>query len=44
MRAAEQAANDLRATGKVTGELTFEVDESATELSVAAELAEVVAE
>lgn len=39
VRAAEQAADDLRKTGKVTGELVFTVDESATELSVEAELA-----
>ena len=44
VRAAEQAANDLRATGKITGKLKFKVDESATEISVAAELAEVAAE
>ena len=39
VRAAELAADDLRKTGKITGELTFTVDESATELSVDAELA-----
>ena len=44
VRAAELAARDLRATGKVTGDLVFTVDESATELSVAAELAEVFLE
>jgi valyl-tRNA synthetase len=42
VRAAELAADDLRKTGKVTGDLTFSVDESATELSVDAELAPVV--
>jgi valyl-tRNA synthetase len=41
VRAAELAASDLRATGKVTGKLKFKVDESASEISVAAELAEV---
>ena len=44
VRAAEQAAGDLRATGKITGDLVFTVDESATEISVAAELAEVPSE
>lgn len=39
VRAAEQAADDLRKTGKVTGELVFTVDESASEISVEAELA-----
>ncbi|WP_460713002.1 valine--tRNA ligase [Nocardioides dilutus] len=43
VRAAELAASDLRATGKVTGDLVFTVDESASEISVAAELAEVAA-
>jgi valyl-tRNA synthetase len=38
--AAELAADDLRATGKVTGELVFTANES-TEISVAAELAPV---
>ncbi|HEY1134260.1 MAG TPA: valine--tRNA ligase, partial [Nocardioides sp.] len=37
--AAEQAADDLRKTGKITGDLVFTVDDSATELSVDAELA-----
>ncbi|HEX5090578.1 MAG TPA: valine--tRNA ligase [Nocardioides sp.] len=41
VRAAELAADDLRKTGRITGELTFGVDESATELSVEAELAPV---
>jgi valyl-tRNA synthetase len=41
VRAAELAADDLRKTAKVIGELAFEVDESATELSVDAELAPV---
>ncbi|WP_121252007.1 valine--tRNA ligase [Nocardioides ferulae] len=40
VRAAELAAEDLRKTGKVVGELVFAADESATELSVTAELAE----
>jgi len=40
VRVAEQAASDLRATGKVTGALEFTVDESASEISVSAELAE----
>ena len=39
VRAAELAADDLRKTGKVTGDLVFTVDDSATELSVDAELA-----
>jgi valyl-tRNA synthetase len=43
VRSAELAAGDLRATGKITGDLVFTVDESATEISVAAELAEVPA-
>ena len=38
--AAELAADDLRATGKIIGELVFTADES-TEISVAAELAPV---
>ncbi|GGO70680.1 valine--tRNA ligase [Nocardioides deserti] len=41
VRAAELAADDLRRSGKVTGDLVFTVDGSATELSVAAELAPV---
>ncbi len=41
VRAAEQAAGDLRKTGKITGDLVFTVDESATELAVDAELAPV---
>ncbi len=40
VRAAEIAADDLRLVAKVTGELTFTVDESATELSVTAEVGE----
>ena len=39
VRAAELAADDLRRTGRITGKLKFTVDESATELSVDAELA-----
>ncbi len=39
VRAAELAAEDLRKTGRITGPLDFEVDESVTELSVDAELA-----
>lgn len=38
--AAELAAEDLRRTGNVVGDLVFTVDESATELSVTAEIAE----
>jgi valyl-tRNA synthetase len=41
VRAAELAADDLRKTGRVTGELEFTVDEAATELTVDAELAPV---
>jgi valyl-tRNA synthetase len=41
VRAAELAADDLRKTGRVTGDLTFAVDESATELAVEADLAPV---
>ncbi len=41
VRAAELAAPDLRATGKITGDLVFTVDDSATEISVSADLAEV---
>ena len=37
---AEQATADLRATGKITGDLVFTVDESMNEISVSAELAE----
>jgi valyl-tRNA synthetase len=44
VRAAELAADDLRKTGRITGELEFAVDESATELSVDAELAPAGAE
>ena len=39
VRAAEQAADDLRATGRVTGDLVFTVVDDATELTVDAELA-----
>jgi valyl-tRNA synthetase len=39
--AAAQAADDLRKTGKIVGELVFTADESATEISVDAELAPV---
>jgi valyl-tRNA synthetase len=41
VRAAELAADDLRRTGKVSGELRFTVDGSTAELSVEAELAPV---
>jgi valyl-tRNA synthetase len=41
VRAAQQAADDLRKTAKVTGDLDFAVDDSATELRVDAELAPV---
>ena len=44
VRAAELAADDLRKTGRITGKLKFTVDESATELSVDAELAPVDSE
>ena len=40
VRAVELAAGDLRGTGRITGDLVFTVDESATEISVHAELAE----
>ena len=39
VRATEQAADDLRKTGRITGDLVFTVDPDATELSVVAELA-----
>jgi valyl-tRNA synthetase len=39
VRAAQLAADDLRNTGRITGELEFAVVDSATELSVDAELA-----
>jgi valyl-tRNA synthetase len=39
VNAAEQAADDLRKTGKITGDLVFTVVPDATEISVAAELA-----
>jgi valyl-tRNA synthetase len=38
---AEAAAEDLRRSGNITGDLTFTVDESATELTVSADLAPV---
>ncbi|HET6937705.1 MAG TPA: class I tRNA ligase family protein, partial [Nocardioides sp.] len=41
VRAAELAADDLRKTGRISGKLKFQVDESATELTVDAELAPV---
>lgn len=40
VRAAELAADDLRKSSRITGELAFVVDESAAELSVDATLAE----
>jgi valyl-tRNA synthetase len=43
LRAAELAADDLRKTGKIVGDLVFTVDDSATELRVDAQLAEVPA-
>lgn len=43
VRAAELAAGDLRTTGRVSGELSFVVDEGASELRVDAELAPVEA-
>ncbi len=39
VRAAESAERDLRASGKISGELSFVVDEAATELTVDAEVA-----
>jgi valyl-tRNA synthetase len=39
VRAAQQAADDLRKAGKITGELVFTPTEGATEISVDAELA-----
>ena len=39
--AVRTAEDDLRRTGRITGELEFTVDESATELSVSADLAPV---
>src|SRR4051812_11937189 len=39
VRAAEAAADDLRKTGKITGDLVFTVDEAATDLAVTAHLA-----
>ncbi|WP_122816971.1 valine--tRNA ligase [Nocardioides pantholopis] len=39
VRAAETAAEDLRKTGRVVGDLVFTVDEAATEIAVDAELA-----
>ena len=44
VRSAELAARDLRGTGKITGDPVFTVDESASELAVAAVLAETPAE
>lgn len=44
VRHAEIATADLRAAGKVTGELVFTIDDNATDLSVAAEIAEQPAE
>ncbi|MDO3394808.1 valine--tRNA ligase [Nocardioides sp. SOB44] len=41
VRAAEQAADDLRRSGRIVGELLFTADESAGEISVDAELAPV---
>ena len=40
VRHAEIATADLRAAGKITGDLVFTVDEDATELSVEAQIAE----
>jgi len=40
VRAAEQAADDLRKTGRITGDLVFTVVEDAQEISVNAQLAE----
>ena len=44
VRAAELAADDLRKTGKITGKLKFTVDDSATELTVNAELAPIASD
>ncbi|WP_182377377.1 valine--tRNA ligase [Nocardioides sp. WS12] len=41
VRAAELAQRDLIAAGKIIGDLVFTVDESATEIKVSAEIAEV---
>ncbi|MCW2766386.1 MAG: valS [Nocardioides sp.] len=41
VRGAQQAADDLRRSGKITGELVFTVDEDAQEISVDTELAPV---
>ncbi|WP_435770782.1 valine--tRNA ligase [Nocardioides sp. SYSU DS0651] len=41
VRDAEVARHDLVAAGKITGDLVFTVDESATELTVTAEIAEI---
>ncbi|MCD6638542.1 MAG: valine--tRNA ligase, partial [Nocardioides sp.] len=41
VEAAEQAADDLRAVGSIVGDLVFTADESATEITVAADLAPV---
>ncbi|MCH1867227.1 valine--tRNA ligase [Nocardioides sp. CFH 31398] len=40
VRAAEAAATDLRASGRVTGDLVFDVDDSLTEIVVEARLAD----
>ncbi|WP_299052004.1 valine--tRNA ligase [uncultured Nocardioides sp.] len=40
VRGAEAAARDLRASGRVTGDLTFDVDDSLTEIVVEAHLAD----
>jgi valyl-tRNA synthetase len=40
VRDAECAAHDLRAAGKITGDLVFTIDDALTELAVAAEIAE----
>jgi valyl-tRNA synthetase len=40
LRDAESAADDLRRSGNVVGDLVFTVDESATEIAVTAEIAE----
>ncbi|TNM40528.1 valine--tRNA ligase [Nocardioides albidus] len=44
VEAAEKAADDLRRSGNVVGDLVFTVDEDTTELSVTAEIAEESAE
>jgi valyl-tRNA synthetase len=44
VRQAEVATADLRAAGKITGELVFRIDDGATELAVDAEISPPVVE